>query len=119
MAFNSIASAETCRKSAPFRVGYSPLSQALSAPLQSGIRFLRLSSTPSVIPLPCGRDTALRRDEWGLPCCPMWRREWGGCVLYPAGHGATVVDGSNPRADPHAILAPACQHFWPVLDDGP
>jgi hypothetical protein len=37
----------------------------------------------------------------------------------PAGHGATVVDGSNRRADPHAILAPACQHFWPVLDDGP
>jgi hypothetical protein len=21
------------------------------------------------------------RDEWGLPCCPMWRRGWGGCVL--------------------------------------
>src|SRR4051794_9362826 len=39
------------------------------------------SSTPSVIPLPCGRDTASRRDEWGLPCCPMWRRGWGGCVL--------------------------------------
>ena len=37
----------------------------------------------------------------------------------PAGHGATVVDGYNRRADPHAILAPACQHFWPVLDDGP
>src|SRR4051794_16559126 len=37
----------------------------------------------------------------------------------PAGHGATVVDGYNRRADPPAILAPACQHFWPVLDDGP
>src|SRR3954469_19072470 len=37
----------------------------------------------------------------------------------PAGHGATVVDGYNRRTDPHAILAPACQHLWPVLDDGP
>src|SRR3954465_1341888 len=34
-------------------------------------------------------------------------------------HRATVVDGSNRRADPRAILAPACQHLWPVLDDGP
>src|SRR3954470_816673 len=32
MASNSIASAETCRKSAPFRVGYSLFAQALSAP---------------------------------------------------------------------------------------
>jgi hypothetical protein len=85
MAFNSIASAETCRKSAPFRAGYSPLSQALSTPLQGSVRFLRLSSTPSVIPLPCGQDTASRRDEWGLPCCPMRRCGWGGCALWSGG----------------------------------
>jgi len=43
----------------------------------------------SAVPLPlrhpllCGRDTAAsrRRDEWGLPCCPMERGGWGGCVL--------------------------------------
>src|SRR6187551_1494430 len=29
--------------------------------------------------LPCGRNTVAlrRRDEWGLPCCPMWRGGWG------------------------------------------
>src|SRR3954470_3006942 len=119
MAFNSIASAETCRKSAPFRVGYSPLSQALSAPLQSGIRFLRLSSTPSVVPLPCGRDTALRRDEWAYPVVQCGDADGEAASCSPAGHDATVVDGYNRRTDPHAILAPAYQHFWPVLDDGP
>src|SRR6201995_1571306 len=82
MAFSSIVSAETCRKSAPFRVGYPLFVQALSAPLQSGIRFLRLSSTPSVMTLPCSRASILRRDEWGLPCCLMGRFDRGGCVLF-------------------------------------
>jgi hypothetical protein len=37
----------------------------------------------------------------------------------PAGHGVTVDDDGNRRSDPRAILAPTCQHFWPVLDHGP
>src|SRR3954470_16156174 len=37
LASRSMASAETCRKSAPFRVGSPPLGRALSAPLQGGL----------------------------------------------------------------------------------
>src|SRR3954453_18161335 len=81
LASKSIASAETCRKSAPFRAGYPPLVRALSAPLQGGLRLLRLSSTPSAIALPCGGASVLRRDEWGLPCCPRRRCDRGGCAL--------------------------------------
>ena len=44
----------------------------------------------------------------------------GAAASYsPAGPGATVVEGSNRRSDPHALLAPACQHLWPALDYGP
>src|SRR4051794_9703696 len=78
-----MASAETCRKSAPFRAGSPPLARALSAPLQGGLRVLRLSSTPSAVTLPCGRASVLRRDEWGLPCCPRGRCDRGGCTLGP------------------------------------
>src|SRR3954452_21061425 len=72
-------------------------------------------------PLPCGRDTAAsqRRGEWGLPCCPMGKADGEAAPYSPAGHGATVVEGSIRRSDPHAILAPAYQHLWPGLDDGP
>src|SRR3954454_4403800 len=120
MAFNSIVSAETCRKSAPFRVGYSPLSQALSAPLQSGIRFLRLSPLPPPsspflavgIP-PCGGTSgAYPVVQWG-------DANGEAAPSSPAGHDATVVDVSNRRTDPHAILAPACQRLWPVQGHGP
>src|SRR3954463_652393 len=86
--------------------------------------------------LPCGRDTtALRRwGGWGLPCCPMWRGGWGGgaspfcqcgeadgevASYSPAGLCATVVGAGSRRANPRALLAPACQHLWPVADDGP
>jgi hypothetical protein len=102
------ASAETRRKSAPFRVGNFPLSQALSVPLQNSVRFLRLSSTPSVIPLPCGRDTATSqwRGEWGLPCCPMWRRGWGGCA--PIVRRVTVPPSSTVPID-----EPTRVPFWP------
>jgi hypothetical protein len=80
-----MASAETCRKSAPFRAGYPPLVRALSAPLQGGLRLLRLSSTPSAVTLPCGRASVLRRDEWGLPCCPRGSYDRGGCTLSSGG----------------------------------
>src|SRR4051794_20121794 len=78
LASRTMASAETCRKSAPFRAGSLPLARALSAPLQGGLRLLRLSSTPSAITLPCGRASVSRRDEWGLPCCPRGRCDRGG-----------------------------------------
>jgi hypothetical protein len=81
-----IASAETRRKSAPFRAGYPRLAAALSAPLQDGVRFLRLSSTPSVMTLPCSRASATRRDGWGLPCCPMGSGDRGGCILSSGGN---------------------------------
>jgi hypothetical protein len=81
-----IASAETRRKSAPFRAGYPRLAAALSAPLQDGVRFLRLSSTPSVMTLPCSRASATRRDGWGLPCCPMGSGDRGGCILSSDGN---------------------------------
>src|SRR3954447_27006119 len=75
LASRSMASAETCRKSAPFRAGSPPLARARSAPLQGGLRLLRLSSTPSAITLPCGR----------LPCCPRGRCDRGGCALSSGG----------------------------------
>src|SRR3954468_24949709 len=80
-----MASAETCRKSAPFRVGSALLAEALSAPLQGGLRLLRRSSTPSVITLACGRASVSRRDEWGLPCCPGGRCDRGGCAPSSGG----------------------------------
>src|SRR3954467_2539731 len=82
---SSFASVETCRKSAPFRARYAPLSRALSPPLQRGLRFLRLSSTPFAITLPCGRASTSRWDEWGLPCCPRGSCDRGGCVLSSGG----------------------------------
>src|SRR3982750_2260436 len=85
LASRSMASAETCRKSAPFRAGSPPPARALSAPLQGGLRLLRLSSTPSVITLPCGRASVSRRDEWGLPCCPRGSYDRGGCALSSGG----------------------------------
>src|SRR3954470_5474008 len=80
-----MASAETCRKSAPLRSGYPPLVRALSAPFQGGLRLLRLSSTPSAITLPCGRASVSCRDEWGLPCCPRGRCDAGGCARSSGG----------------------------------
>src|SRR5215203_6921191 len=100
-----MASAETCRKSAPFRAGSPPLARALSAPLQGGLRLLRLSSTPSAVTLPCGRASVLRRDEWGLPngAYPVAR---GGdptgvaAPFRPAGVDVTVAGGAIWRSDP-------------------
>src|SRR3954447_18782529 len=80
-----MASAETCRKSAPFRAGSPPLVRALSAPFQGGLRVLRLSSTPSAVTLPRGRASVSRRDEWGLPCCPGGSGGRGGCARSSGG----------------------------------
>src|SRR3954466_5653090 len=37
----------------------------------------------------------------------------------PAGLDVTVVGAGSRRSTPRAILAPACQHLWPVTDHGP
>jgi len=107
------------RKSAPFRAGYPLVAEALSAPLQGGLRLLRRSSTPSAMPFlavgipPCGGAGG------AYPVVQCGDANGAAASYSPAGHVATVVEGSTRRADPHAILAPACQHLWPVLDDGP
>src|SRR3954463_10724100 len=116
-----MASAETCRKSAPFRAGYPPLVRALSAPLQGGLRLLRRSSTPSVMPFPAvgipqrgggGPDGA-------YPVVQCGEADGEVASYSPAGLCATVVGAGSRRANPRALLAPACQHLWPVADDGP
>ena len=109
------------RKSAPFRAGYFLVAEALSTPLQGGFRFLRRSSTPSAvsflavgIPSPCSDGTS------GVyPVVQCGEADGAAAPYSPAGPGAAVVEGSNRRSDPHALLAPACQHLWPVLDHGP
>src|SRR3954469_575602 len=108
-------------KSAPFRVGYPLVTEALSAPLQGGLRLLRRSSTPSAIPwLAVGIPPPRSDGASGAYPVVQWGKADGEAAPYsPAGHGATVVEGSIRRSDPHAILAPAYQHLWPVLDDGP
>src|SRR3954451_9490381 len=97
----------------------SPLSGRVSPRRRGPIRPItgRPSRAPPLLyplrhSLPCGRDTAAsqRRDEWGLPCCPMERGAWGGCLLYsPTGHIVTVTDQRTRRSDPFALLAPACR----------
>ena len=109
------------RKSAPFRAGYPLVAEALSAPLQGGLRLLRRSSTPSAIPaLAVGTPPPRGGGASGAyPVVQCGDADGAAASYSPAGHGATVVEGSTRRSDPRAILAPACQHLWPVLDDGP
>src|SRR5688572_5137663 len=70
---SSLASAETRRKSAPFRAGYFPLSRALSPPLQRSLRFLRHPLPPPPSPFlavglpPCGgTGGAYPVAQWGV-----------------------------------------------------
>ena len=95
--------------------------EALSAPLQGGLRLLRRSFTPSAIPvlavgIPPPRDDG---TNGAYPVVQCGEADGAAASYSPAGHVATVVEGSTRRSDPRAILAPACQHLWPVLDDGP
>src|SRR5207342_3043158 len=54
--------ADTRRKSAPFRNGHRPI-----RPITGRLSLSPASFTPWPVPLPCGRDTARRREPWGLP----------------------------------------------------
>src|SRR3954469_2527436 len=121
LASRSMASAETCRKSAPFRAGSPPLVRALSAPLQGGLRLLRRSSTPSVMPfLAVGIPPRCDGGADGAYPVVQCGEADGEVASYsPAGLCATVVGAGSRRASPRALLAPACQHLWPVADDGP
>src|SRR3954453_18370199 len=95
-----MASAETCRKSAPFRAGSPPLVRALSAPLQGGLRLLRLSSTPSAVTLPCGRASILRREDGAYPVARGGGTTGAAAPFRPAGVDVTVARGAIWRSDP-------------------
>src|SRR5215211_72632 len=94
------------RKSAPFRAGYPLVAETLSAPLQGGLRLLRRSSTPSAIPsLAVGIPPPRSDGARGAYPVVQWGEVDGEAAPYsPAGHGATVVEGSNRRSNPRAIL---------------
>src|SRR4051812_28955527 len=109
------------RKSAPFRVGYSLVAEALSAPLQGGFRLLRRSSTPSAVPsLAVGIPPPRGGGTSGAYPVVQWGEADGEAASSsPTGPGATVADVGTRRTDPHAFLAPAYQHLWPVRGHGP
>src|SRR5215213_3214093 len=119
LASSPIASAETRRKSAPFRAGYPPLSRALSPPLQQGLRFLWLSSTPSAVTLPRGRASTSRWDGWGLPCCPRGSCDRGGCVLSSGGSCCHRRQWRCLAIRPAYLFGPGRQPLGPVVCYGP
>jgi hypothetical protein len=92
------------RKSAPFRVGYPLVTEALSAPLQGGLRLLRRSSTPSAIPsLAVGIPSPHSDGTSGAYPVVQWGDTDGEAAsCSPAGHRATVVDS------PRSTNRPAC-----------
>ena len=112
LASRSMASAETCRKSAPFRAGSPPLARALSAPLQGGLRLFRLSSTPPPSPsLAVGLPSC--DGTMGLTLLPEGRCDRGGCALSSGGswcHRRWCHLAIRP-----ADLCPGHQPLGPVL----
>jgi hypothetical protein len=95
--------------------------EALSAPLQGGFRLLRRSSTPSAIPfLAVGIPPPRSDGTSGAYPVVQWGETDGEAASYsPAGYDATVVNGVKSTNQPACRLAPACQHLWPISDDGP
>src|SRR6185369_14334408 len=55
---------------------------------------------PSAVPLPRGRDTAVRRGGWGLPCCLMGSSAGAAASSRPAGIGVTVAGYLLRQTDP-------------------
>src|SRR3954452_9824126 len=100
----------------PFGPGISAVA-ALSPPLHRSLRFLRHPLPPP--PSPSWNTVALQRRSGAYPVVHCGEADGAAASYSPAGPGATVAEGSNRRSDPHAFLAPACQHLWPVADDGP
>jgi len=109
------------RKSAPFRVGYPLVAEALSAPLQGGLRLLRRSSTPSAIPSLAVRIPPLRSGGTGgaYPVVQWGDADGEAASFSPTGHSATVVDRRRSTNRPACLLAPAYQHLWPAAGHGP
>src|SRR3954468_3527172 len=97
------------------------VAEALSAPLQGGLRLLRRSSTPSAIPsLAVGIPPPRSDGTSGAYPVVQWGEANGEAASSsPTGPGATVADVGTRRTDPHALLAPAYQHLWPVAANGP
>jgi hypothetical protein len=114
---SSIAPSRPAGSLRPFGLGI-PALAALSAPLQGGVRFLRLSSTPSAVPLPRGRDTAVWRGGWGLPCCLMGSSAGAAASSRPAGVGVTVAGYAPPANRPAHHFGSGHQPLGPVLDNG-
>jgi len=107
-------SAETRRKSAPFRAGY-PRSRGPVSAITAEPSLSPASSTPSAISFLAVGIPSPRSDGTSGAYPVVQCGEAETASYSPAGPGATVVEGSNRRS--HALLAPACQHL--VLDYGP
>jgi hypothetical protein len=102
-ASSSIISAETRRKSAPFRAGYFPLSRALSPPLQQSLRFLRHPLPPPPSPF-----LAVGFPPWGGTGGAYPVARWGvatgaAASFRPAGIDVTVASGAVWRSDPRTF----------------
>jgi len=65
----------TERKSAPFRVGYLIVSNALSVLLRYGLRFFRFPIPTSLTAFLTDRFLPKKRDT-GLPCSKQMHYEW-------------------------------------------
>src|SRR3954471_24570693 len=102
----------------PFGLGI-PAFAALSPPLQRSLRFLRHPLPPPPSPFLAVELPPYGGMDGAYPVVQCGEADGAAASYSPAGHGATVVEGSNRRSDPRALLAPACQHLWPVLDYGP
>src|SRR3954454_24803775 len=81
------------------------VTEALSAPLQGGLRLLRRSSTPSAIPsLAVGIPPPCSDGASGAYPVVQWGAADGEVASFsPAGPVATVVDAETRRTDPHAF----------------
>jgi hypothetical protein len=104
----------------PFRLGI-PAVAALSPPLQRSLRFLRHPLPPPPSPsLRLGYRRLAATGRVGLTLLSNVERRMG--RLRPIVRRVLVPPSSRvPIDDPTRMpfLAPACQHLWPVLDDGP
>src|ERR1041385_9066558 len=95
-----MASAEPCRKSAPFRAGSLPLARALSAPLQGGLRVLRLSLPPPPSPSLAVGLPSRDGTSGAYPVAQGGGATGAAAPCRPAGVGVTVASSATWRSDP-------------------
>src|SRR4051794_41842844 len=103
------------RKSAPFRVEYPLIAEALSAPLQGGLRFLRLPLPPPPSPpLRSGYRHLAVAGRVGLTLLfNVGMRVGGVRPIVRRGPGAPPAAGSNEQTTPQPLLPPPGRPFWP------